>query len=86
MQGDGNFGDAMRYLRPDRGTALDTRMVQVLAADTTQLPPLLRRAVSLLATAEVGLDWAQLLRDLWGWNRDDVRVQRNWARSFWSEG
>lgn len=83
--GDGNFGAAMRHLRPDRGQALDTRMVQLLASDTSQLPPLLRRAFALLTRARVGLDWAQLLRDLWGWNRDDARIQRDWAKAYWSE-
>jgi len=42
----------------------------------------LRQVVKLLASKDVGLDWAQLLVDLCWWSHPDKRVQKKWARSF----
>jgi CRISPR system Cascade subunit CasB len=42
----------------------------------------LRQMVKLLASKEIGVDWAQLLVDLSEWSQPDKRVQKKWARSF----
>jgi CRISPR system Cascade subunit CasB len=45
----------------------------------------LRQMVKLLASKEVGVDWAPLLVDVCQWSRPDKRVQKKWARSFFDE-
>jgi CRISPR system Cascade subunit CasB len=42
----------------------------------------LRQMVKLLASKEVGVDWAELLVDLCEWSQPNKRVQKKWARSF----
>jgi CRISPR system Cascade subunit CasB len=44
----------------------------------------LRQMVKLLASKEIGVDWAQLLLDLSQWSHPDRRVQKMWARSFFT--
>jgi CRISPR system Cascade subunit CasB len=42
----------------------------------------LRQTVRLLASKEVGVDWAQLLVDLCWWSHPKKLIQKKWARSF----
>jgi CRISPR system Cascade subunit CasB len=42
----------------------------------------LRQMVKLLASKEIGVDWAELLVDLCQWSYQDKPVQKKWARSF----
>lgn len=44
----------------------------------------LRQCVKLLASQEVGIDWAQFLCDLLAWSWTGKRVQREWALSFYA--
>ena len=44
----------------------------------------LRQCVSLARSAEVGVDWGQLLDDLTRWDLPERRVQKRWARSYYS--
>jgi len=48
------------------------------------LPYRLRQMVRYAAGKGVGVDWPVLLTDLKFWNRPDKRVQKCWARSFYS--
>lgn len=63
--------------------ALARRFTALLASDRRELPNRLRQAVSLLRAHDAPVDWYRLLRDLEQWGRDDRRVERAWARSFW---
>jgi CRISPR system Cascade subunit CasB len=45
----------------------------------------LRQCVKLAASAEVGIHWALLLDDLTRWQYPEKRVQKRWARSYYSE-
>lgn len=64
--------------------AIAKRFVALLASHPDDLPEHLRHGVSLLRSGGVGVDWAQLLRDLGWWDSDDRFVQQRWAREFWA--
>jgi CRISPR system Cascade subunit CasB len=42
----------------------------------------LRQMVKLLASKNLGVDWAELLVDLCRWSHPEKRVQKKWARSY----
>lgn len=77
------FWAQQRADNPD-ATGPERRFVALLDTDADDLADALRHAVSLLRADQVPVDWLRLLRDLRGWDRVDRRVQRDWARSFWS--
>jgi CRISPR system Cascade subunit CasB len=81
-----NFGASLArlWLKREAGRdGLERRLVALLNAHREDLPDKLRHAVSLLRAEEVPVDWLQLLRDLRGWEADNRRVQRSWARAYW---
>lgn len=63
--------------------SVERRFVALLNSHQDDLDTHLRTAVSLLASHEIAIDYAQLLRDLNYWGHPERRVQRSWARSFW---
>lgn len=65
-------------------TAVERRLIALLRCHRDELPEQLRHIVGLLRAHEVPVDWARLLRDIQDWERDDRRVQRAWARAYWS--
>jgi len=82
----GNLGQALRSARTDHNErGLDRRMQVLLDADESQLPFRLRQAVRMLASNRVGLDWALLLHDLLFWGHGERFVQRQWARSYFTQ-
>lgn len=48
------------------------------------LPYRLRQMVRYAASKSVGVDWTILLTDLKFWNNPEKRVQKRWARSFYT--
>ncbi|CCF85744.1 CRISPR-associated protein, Cse2 family [Nitrolancea hollandica Lb] len=66
--------------------SVERRFVALLNCHSEDLPDHLRHAVGLLRTADIPVDWDQLLRDIQDWGREDRRVQRSWARSYWGHG
>ncbi|MEI6502980.1 MAG: type I-E CRISPR-associated protein Cse2/CasB [Armatimonadota bacterium] len=83
----GNMGTVFARLRRVRGStaSLDQRFVALLEAHREDLPGHLRRAVGLARSAEVNVDWAQLLADLRLWDHLRQLVQRAWATEYWAE-
>ncbi|MGZ3668060.1 MAG: type I-E CRISPR-associated protein Cse2/CasB [Ktedonobacterales bacterium] len=81
---DSNIGASFRRLRAaaDSGS-IEKRFVALLNAEREDLPEHLRSAVSLLKAHEIPVNWAQLLRDLGGWEWESRSVQRSWAQAFW---
>jgi CRISPR system Cascade subunit CasB len=67
----------------DHASPMERRFVALLNCHWDDLDKHLRQAVSLLKSKEVPVNWAQLLRDIQGWDHDDHPVQRRWARAFW---
>ncbi len=45
----------------------------------------LRQMVKLMASKNVGIDWAELLVDLCSWSHPNRRIQKKWARSFFGD-
>jgi len=83
--GQGNVGDHFARVRQPGGhTAVERRFVALLSSHPDDLPLHLRQAVSYLKSRDVVVNWDQLLRDLLHWGYPDRRVQKQWARRFWS--
>jgi CRISPR system Cascade subunit CasB len=82
---DCNFGGSWRqlFLKREKSESLERRFVALLAADADSVGIHLRHAISLLATEDIAVNWAQLLGDLRWWGQAEHRVQRRWAREFW---
>jgi CRISPR system Cascade subunit CasB len=79
-----NFGASFRQVADRSGSSsIEKRFLAVLSASREELDDHLRHAVSLMRANNVGIDWAQLLRDLSGWNSPARYVQRHWAQGYW---
>lgn len=81
-----NLGASLgKMARKNKESAsIERRFVALLNARAEELPTHLRNVVSLLKSKEISIDWTQLLKDVNNWNRESRRVQRDWARAFWS--
>lgn len=83
----GDLGDSLHRARNDyNGKGLDRRVIALLDADQGQLPDRLRRTLYFLQSNRVHVNWEQLLDDVLAWNAPERRVQRRWARSYFTEG
>jgi len=76
-----SLGAALRRL--EGGPAIDRRLARLFHCDRATLPAHLRSIMQLLAHHGIGVDWAQLLRDLLAWDRPGRPVQSAWARAYW---
>lgn len=92
--GDGIWGESrytnlgasfarLRHVADSNST--EQRFVALLNCRREDLREYLRHAVGLLRAHEIPIDWAQLLRDLDGWEWNSRVVQRSWAKAFWAE-
>lgn len=80
-----NFGASLALLAArGRGAGVERRLVAALGAHRDDVLQHVRQLASLLRSQDVATNWAQLLRDLLAWGREDRAVQRAWARAFWS--
>lgn len=80
-----NLGHSFARLRSALSEeSVERRFSALVASNRDELADRLRAAVGLLRTKEVAIDWTQLLRDLRRWGSEARRVERAWARSFWS--
>ena len=83
--GEGNLGASARRLAHHPNSSpesVDRRFRILLDSDREQLAYRLRQMVKLMASREVGVDWAQLLMDLrqWHWSG---KPPRKWAEKFY---
>jgi CRISPR system Cascade subunit CasB len=62
-------------------SSTERRFINLLDADSDQLPYRLRQMVALLK--EQAIDFEDLLKGLLYWNDDLKRTQNNWARDFY---
>jgi|SaaInl7_135m_RNA_FD_contig_21_1313723_length_1049_multi_7_in_0_out_0_2 CRISPR system Cascade subunit CasB len=80
-----NFGRSVADLQQRKASSsTETRFLALLDADSDQLAYRLRQMVSLVKSESISVDWRQLLDDLFWWNYPERRVQRRWARGFYS--
>ena len=63
--------------------SLDLVFSALLNADEEDLAIRLRHAVARLASKDILVDYAQLLRDVRAWSSSRRRVQRRWAHDYW---
>lgn len=70
---------------PGDNPSLELRFRRLLECDSAELGAHLRQAVSLARSSKhhAPVDYGRLLTDICGWNYEDRRVQRRWAREFW---
>jgi CRISPR type I-E-associated protein CasB/Cse2 len=76
-----SLGASLAPLADGRATA--RRIAQLLTGDTEQVPFPLRDLVRTAKRRGLPVDYAQLLRDLVAWRREDRAVQRRWARDYY---
>jgi len=77
-----NFGRAFGSVpTDDQKQRREKRFTALLDADPTELPFLLRQAVTLIEGQP--LDWKSLIVHLMNWDDPDRYVQKQWARGFW---
>lgn len=84
--GQGSLGKSFGLLRDksEGKESVERRFVALLNCHEEELPDHLRHAISLLKSKEIPVDWRELLNDLHHWGHSDRRVQRKWARDFWT--
>ena len=81
----GDLGASLHQAHQVRNTkGLDRRVEILLDADKTQLPFRLRQAIHFLKSCEVSVNFPRLLDDLLWWDHPERRVQRRWARSYFT--
>jgi CRISPR system Cascade subunit CasB len=84
--GNDALGIALRNLRNKLSAgagSLDQRVTALLNSDREDLPYRLRQVIQMLAAQEVSLKYDRLLQDLKDWDRDDRKVQRQWAKDYY---
>ncbi len=69
------------HQRATGSTSTERRFINLLDADTDQLPQRIRQVIALLR--ERAIDFEGLLRGLLYWNDDEKRTQNSWARDFY---
>lgn len=78
----GNLGETFRQLGGHESA--QKRFARLLSAEAHDIFPLLRQAIALARSKEVPVNYLQLLKDLFRWDRPSRFVQDQWARSYWS--
>lgn len=83
--GEGTLGMALAKVAAETASgSTELRFMGLLNSHPDDLAEHLRHAVSLARAKGVPVDWHQLFRDVLGWPSPDRRVQKKWARDFWS--
>lgn len=77
-----SIGEACAAQQRASGSAsIERRFINLLDADSDQLPNRLRQMIALLK--EQSIDFESLLNGLLYWNDDRKRTQNRWARDFY---
>lgn len=82
---EGNFGDHLRLLKSPDNTAIDKRITRLLKADRSTVYPEVRSSISILASADLPINWVQLLSHMIGWNHPSRYVQKQWSYCYYSQ-
>lgn len=82
------FGEFQRDRRNEgRSNSLERRFIALLEADEGSVLEHLRQVIALLASADAGLDYRQLLRDLTTWlspmSHHLDKTKQRWAHDFY---
>lgn len=80
--GDLSLAAALKRVERETGSdSVEARFRALLSVSRTELPTHLRNAVSLVASRNVPLDWADLYRTIRHWPGSSGR--RRWAQDYW---
>ncbi len=82
----GSIGKALQLAsknNENKSNGYDRRFQALLNANRDQLPFRLRQIISLLKAADVGVDWAQLMRDIRHWESASRYIQKRWAKDYY---
>lgn len=81
---EGNMGDHMRELARTRSSqATENHFQRLLETRRETLESPLRRAISILKSHGIPVNWHQLMYDIRHWDHPDRFVQFKWGRAFW---
>lgn len=85
-----NMGDHFAEARDKPNAspeAIERRFSALLGAHHQDLNVYLRRAITFLKAQDVGINWAQLLEDVWNWSNPyyGEQARREWSRHFWAQ-
>lgn len=81
----GSFGaDLLRLKRqPEMEAAAERVFKPIVGSDRVGIEHHLRRAFALLASVDLQVEVAPLIRDLGYWDAENEWVKRRWAEDFW---
>ena len=83
-ESEGNMGDHMRELSSTRSKqATEIHFQRLLETRREALDSPLWRAISILKSHNIPLNWHQLMRDLRHWDHPERFVQFRWGRAYW---
>jgi CRISPR system Cascade subunit CasB len=87
---EGNFGHTIKKLQKDYSeNTLDTRFTALLDESIKQdigaVSHRLRQFVQMAKSKSYGINWCQLLEDLYWWDADRRSVQKAWARAYFGK-
>ena len=87
---EGNFGHTLRALKNSYSeNTLDNRFTALLdesiKQDMTAVSHRLRQLTLMARSKNCGMNWQQLLVDLYWWDSTSRRVQKEWARAYFGE-
>nr|MDO8113312.1 type I-E CRISPR-associated protein Cse2/CasB [Candidatus Sigynarchaeota archaeon] len=78
-----NFGGVVASMtRDDNRAAMEKRFQILITSHRDDVHIYLRQIIQMMK--DVPINWVKLIKDLKSWNTDTQRVQRFWAKSFWS--
>ena len=81
---EGNMGHHMRALSSTRSkNATENHLQHLLESRRDTLEAPLQRAISILKSHGIPVNWHQLMSDLPHWDHPKRFVQFNWGRAFW---
>lgn len=78
LRGDGADFKEEGYKRRDK------RFKSIIASDFDELPFRLRQLVKFIKSKDGKINFADLMKDLYNWEKDDKWVQRKWVKGFYN--
>lgn len=80
-----SLATALRFvMERAQSDSIELRFRALLDSPREDLSNHLRHAVSLVRSAQIPIDYNDLLRAIRNWSHEDRFIQRAWARQFWS--
>lgn len=91
----GDFGVTMKRVRSTSSPSVDRRMAILLDSEFDKIDGFrdgggemayrLRQCVRMADGKKIGVDWLQLLLDLYWWSHPEKRIRKKWAASYFGD-